>query len=110
MKYKPSIHMPRWASRLTLIVESVKIERLQDISEEDARAEGIEWSDSLDPHGPCKWRVYGEPSTGTSCPIYSFQSLWKYLHGPDAWDQNPDVVVIGFGVVKSNIDEIKEAA
>lgn len=85
-KWRPSIHMPRWASRITLRVTSVKIERLQDISEEDAKGEGVE---------PV---VAGR--AGWSDPIYShrtgFVRLWNELHGAGAWLANPEVVAISF--------------
>jgi hypothetical protein len=70
----PSIHIPRWASRITLEVESVRVERLQDISEADARAEGI-WQ----PNWPLAWRT-----------------LWKSINGPGSWDANPWVWVVTF--------------
>jgi hypothetical protein len=109
-KWKPSIHMPRWASRLTLVVTAVKMERLQEISEGDAIAEGIEWIPELDPVGPCKWRVYTQPHAGTSSPVASFESLWASLHGDGAWNQNPEVVALSFTVHATNIDRMKEAA
>ena len=91
-KALPSIHMPRWASRLTLIVESVKVERLQDISEEDAIAEGCAPDEAgLNPN-----------SIGPAKAI--FEQLWNSINGPGAWDANPWVAAIGFRVIKANID------
>lgn len=89
-KWRPSIHMPRWASRLTLTVTEVRVQRLQDISEEDAVAEGVSGSD---------WNGEG--------PRYrpAFHALWNSLHGPDAWDANPWVVAVSFTVRNGNIDE-----
>lgn len=82
----PSIHMPRWASRITLEVTAIKVERLQDISEEDAEAEGV------DPV------VAGR--TGWSEPILThrtgFVRIWNELHGDGAWLANPEVVAISF--------------
>jgi hypothetical protein len=89
----PSIHMPRWASRLTLTVTAVRVERLQEISDDDAAAEGVsdEWADT---------EVYGQ-----SQPYrYGFSALWNSLHGPGAWDANPEVVAISFDLRKGNID------
>lgn len=109
-RWRPSIHMPRWASRLTLLVESVKVERLQDISEVDAIAEGIAKS----PHGNGdQWLDYPEGSSaaGWIDPRASFRSLWKSIHGADGWIENPYVAAISFRVVKENIDSLeKEAA
>lgn len=82
----PSIHMPRWCSRITLRVTAIKIERLQDISEEDAKAEGVEPA------------VAGR--SGWSEPIYThrtgFVRIWNELHGEGAWLANPEVVAISF--------------
>jgi hypothetical protein len=106
--WKPSIHMPRWASRLTLIVTATKIERLQDISKEDAIAEGIERVKL----GPFGWRDYewiDQPEPGTGA-VASFMTLWDSIHGPDGWTSNPEVVALTFRVVRENIDRIKEAA
>lgn len=93
----PSIHMPRWASRLTLTVTEVRVHRLQDISEADAVAEG---GDAV------QARMY--PELGTCRHWY--QDLWNSLHGPDAWDANPWVVALTFTVERGNIDLIGGAA
>lgn len=89
----PSIHMPRWASRLTLIVIGIKVERLQDISEDDARAEGVETISMADVRRPATWTNRGD-----------FAQLWNKLHGAGAWDANPFVVAISFRVIRANID------
>lgn len=103
-KIRPSIHMPRWASRLTLTVTDVRVTRLQDISEADAAAEGCE----CDTDG---WRDYLFPSTqccGTARE--SYRTLWNSLHGPDAWDANPWVVAVSFTVQRGNIDQLAQVA
>ena len=97
MQWRPSIHMPRWASRLTLIVTDVRVQRLQNISEDDARAEGLTqayegWA--TDPEGRC----YGDTAKS------SFTQLWDSLHGDEAWSANPWVAAINFTVLKGNID------
>jgi hypothetical protein len=90
-----SNHMPRWASRLTLLVTDVRVQRLQDISNEDARAE-FWWGDLPDDQ-----RQPTKTATGM------FRYLWNSLHGPDAWDANPWVCAISFDVIKGNIDEMR---
>lgn len=97
----PSIHMPRDCSRILLEVVDVRVERLQEISEADAVAEGIENDPRLDPVGPCKWRHYGKPGTGVSPPSFSFRTLWESINGPDSWDSNPWVWVITFKKVNT---------
>lgn len=119
-KCKPSIHMPRWASRLTLLVTAVKIERVQDISEEDAKAEGMVFVDhGLNRYGQqCegwhsdKAEAERGPDFCLGTARFAFGNLWEKLHGPDAWAQNPFVVAITFRVIKANIDapEAREAA
>jgi hypothetical protein len=94
VRWRPSIHMPRWASRITLTVTATKIERLQDITDVDAKAEGIEATEF--------WREEHPPSI-------CFSVLWNSLHGAGAWDANSEVVAISFTVEKRNIDA-REAA
>jgi hypothetical protein len=92
-KPRPSIHMPRWASRIDLEVTEVRIERLQAITEEDARAEGVE-PFPLDPEGDC-W-TDGKHRT-------AFNYLWGEINGwtgPKAWDANPWVWVVSFRVAE----------
>ena len=113
----PSVHMPREFSRLTLIVEAVKVERLQDISTVDAMAEGIgqTWGDWGGHPPECfvgENNRYGDAS-GTHIydnhtSIKNFSILWNSTHGPGAWEANPWVVALTFRVVKGNIDQIGE--
>jgi hypothetical protein len=91
LKWKPSIHMPRWASRLTLIVTEVRIERLRNITDGDALAEGIACTDFFRKEHP---------------PSICFSVLWDSLHGQGAWIANPDVVAISFDVIERNIDSL----
>jgi hypothetical protein len=106
----PAIHMPRIISRLTLIVTATKIERLQDIRETDCIAEGAQiirlYGNPVD-DGPMVRlgpdHVYGTPRTW-------FRELWDELHGPGAWDANPEVVALTFVVHKQNIDALARAA
>lgn len=91
-RWRPSIHMPRWASRITLEITDVRVERLNAISEEDARAEGI-----ID--GGCL--NCGEPEPcGCANPepdaTDAFAYLWQSIYGQEIWNANPWVWVISF--------------
>jgi hypothetical protein len=100
--WRPSIHMPRWASRLTLTVTDVRLQRLHDISEEDALAEGVE--SCMTTRGRM-WKAYGEPpNSWVESARLSFARLWETIHGPDAWNENPWVVALTFTVEQRNID------
>lgn len=106
----PALHMPRWASRITLHVEAVRVERLQDISEDGASAEGVKF-ESADPPFyyvpgilPHSLTAVGVEEPGGRHAIRSFAKLWDHLHGDGAWQRNPEVVAITFRVERSNID------
>ncbi len=105
-KIRVSIHMPRWTSRITLLVSDVRVERLQDCSEADAIAEGIEGFACI---GGNAWRDYsgGEGfnvrDRGTPA-CRSYATLWDSINGPGAWEANPWVVAVTFEVVRGNID------
>lgn len=91
-RWRPSIHMPRWASRILLEITDVRVERLNAISEEDARAEGI-----ID--GGCL--NCGEPEPcGCANPepdaTDAFAYLWQSIYGQENWNANPWVWVISF--------------
>lgn len=110
-KWKPSIHMPRWASRITLTVTDVKVERLQDISEADAIAEGCS------PAGDGKFFIPGqyrytsprEPRTAISA-VSAFGSLWRQINGDASWEADSWVAAYTFTVALGNIDQIARAA
>lgn len=84
--WRPSIHMPRWASRITLAITDVQVQRVQEISHKDALAEGVEYDVSQD-HGS---------------PLCRFQQLWDALNAKRgfSWESNPWVWVITFSVVR----------
>ncbi len=112
LKWKPSIYMPRWASRLTLLVTDVRVQRLQDIegqhpTESDAIAEGV----NAIHHGDGEYYYSAfrtEPHPKNWCdPADAFRELWNSIHGPDAWAENPWVAAISFDVVKANIDQVQ---
>lgn len=103
-RWRPSIHMPRWAGRIMLEVVSIKVQRLHDISEEDAFSEGIE---RIEEHS---WSAKGAAPLGTfrgmdewsdAEPFWTdatdaYRSLWEIEHGLDSWNANPWVWVIEF--------------
>ncbi|WP_434672199.1 hypothetical protein [Pseudomonas sp. R1-15] len=95
-KSRPSIHMQRWASRILLEITAVRVERLQDISDEQAKAEGIiphvrggwHWH----PHNPSDvddWHQFGFKT-----PVWAFHDLWVGINGQKNWDANPWVWVV----------------
>lgn len=85
--WRPSIFMPRWASRITLEIESVRVERLHDITEEDAKAEGVSESMSCG---------YLDNGTSSCSPRCKFKNLWQSINGKGSWDLNPWVWMIQF--------------
>ena len=104
-KLIPSIHMPRWASRITLIVTDVRVERLQDISEAGAQAEGVQRLEGPSPvlgHSDWTGPVLGHPMTSTYVEAYA--RLWDDIHGHRAGHLNPWVAAYTFTVERRNID------
>jgi hypothetical protein len=100
--WKSSIHMPRWASRLTLELTDVRVERLQDISEDDAKAEGLkQWEHRND----LAYGYDGGAPHGYGSPRGAFHALWESIHGVDSWNENLWVWVLTFRVHHCNIDE-----
>ena len=99
-KLVPPIHMPRWASRITLAVTAVRVQRLQEISEEDAIAEGVcSFAESLD---SVAWgnmsqldRVAMVHATYGSA-VAAYRHLWESIHGAESLERNPWVVAISF--------------
>lgn len=94
-RWRPSIHMPRWASRLTLRITDVRVQRVQEISEEDAAAEGVERT-----HAGGPW---GEESL-----IESFSALWDSIYAKRGygWDANPWVWALTFEIIHANVDDV----
>lgn len=86
--WRPSIHMPRDASRLTLEVKAVRVERLQQISEADAMCEGCSVVGSVE-------------ARNVALPREQFQTLWNSINGPESWNANPWVWVVEFEGVPS---------
>lgn len=92
--WRSPIIMPRWASRITLDVIAVRVERLQEISEADARAEGSDLQG---------FRSLPDGIAGREYRI-SFSALWESIHGPESWDANPLVWVIEFKRVEGGAE------
>ncbi|MEM6775637.1 MAG: hypothetical protein AAF640_12390 [Pseudomonadota bacterium] len=116
-KWKPSIHMPRWASRITLQVTGVRVERLQDISKDEAESEGIQYLVSEEGHplldisskdSPLRFlneanreRFRLGDRSGVEFDYVNwarahFAALWESINGRGSWDANPWVWVIEF--------------
>jgi len=88
--------MPRWASRITLEVESVRVERLQEIGEEDCIAEGVEvWEEKGYDDRQDYYRDYITKGAFYTAKA-SYESLWTKINGPGSWDANPFVWVVTF--------------
>lgn len=91
LRWRPSIFMPRWASRIVLEIEEVRVQRLQEISPEDAKTEGVK-------RGPCNCANW----VSCGCPLSSyrlaFSKLWESINAKRGfgWDRDPFVWVIGF--------------
>ena len=126
-KYRYARFMPRWASRITLTVTDVRVERLQSISEIDAIAEGVIWQEPTE--ADREWAAAGDQETGVpydidgvwtvpgakgpvksdvwGCtPQQCYQFLWNSLHDKpgERWEDNPWVVATSFAVAQRNID------
>lgn len=111
-RYRQARFMPRWASRLTITVTDARVQQLQDISEEDAIAEGVEPLH----HG---WFPYGISTfmttviNGREVPAQccrtardSYRLLWDFINGAGSWDANPWITAATFNLEERNIDEV----
>ncbi|WP_302421241.1 hypothetical protein [uncultured Citrobacter sp.] len=96
--WRPSIHMPRWASRITLDITDVRVERLNGISETDAEAEGIDMEALFDSQD-CYDCIADHNMTGRPTAKGAFKYLWESIYGEENWQANPWVWVIEFKVV-----------
>lgn len=120
-KHRQGMHMPRWAARLTLTVTDVRVERLQEISEADAQAEGLT-SLTKDGGRVYKWGIPdrdglpGNDDDGWHWRDWdvsakaAYARLWNSLHAKpgERWDDDPWIVAVTFTVARGNIDEVPE--
>jgi len=102
-RWRPFIHMPRWASRLTLEVVSVRVERVQEISEADAISEGVQTHaqhygiEEQTLEGRTPWYRYDGAACAAVSAKHSFQTLWESINGKThPWASNPWVWVVEF--------------
>lgn len=107
-RWRPSIHMPRKHSRITLEITGIRVDRLQEISEEDAMAEGVDRDpEPLDPDDQEDPREVGYPSASALAMAEAtmhrrlFSSLWERIHGAGSWDANPWVWIVEFRRVEA---------
>lgn len=103
VKWENSMFMPRKASRLTLEIKDIRVERVQDISEEDAKAEGSQIA-IADLPKPCQQAAWSEKQ--------QFSRIWDFINNKPgkSWDDNPWVWVVVFKVHQINVDEFLEKA
>ena len=110
------MYQPRWASRLTLTVTDVRVQRLQECSREDAIAEGVEM-ESADPPFyyvpgiyPNSLTAIGIEEPGGRHPERAYAKLWDHINGDGSWAANPWIVALTFTVERRNIDALSHAA
>jgi len=100
VRWRPSIHMPRWASRILLEITAVRVERLTRISEADAQAEGVaQLRGGYWKHYQPEWTQYQLSARG------SFVTLWQAIYGVESWHADPWVWVINFKIIDVCINE-----
>lgn len=101
-RWRSPVHMPRWASRITLRITDVRVQRLHDITEGDAAAECVAPAATHATYG------YGGLSAlaDEHAHMRAFRDLWASIHGPGSWGENPWVWALTFEVLRCNIDEI----
>ena len=109
LRKKPSIHMPRWASRLTLRVTDVRCERIQRTTDCSAIKEGLFKQEhhfsSMDyPFDNVGYKTSKSSTFICSCPVIAFKDIWDSIYSN--WDENPWVWVIEFEVIRKNVDEV----
>lgn len=99
VKWKPSIHMPRCASRILLEVTNVRVERLQDISDDDVIAEGCIKFPFEDDYA---YTFREDDKTGHATGTGAYRNLWESIYGQGSFDLNPFVWILEFNVTSQN--------
>lgn len=95
--WRPSIHMPRWASRITLEITGVRVEQLKSIREEEARSEGVaRLREGFWKHYQPGWTQHQLSARG------SFATLWDSIYGSGEWERNPWVWVVEFNRIEGD--------
>ncbi|AKL08552.1 MULTISPECIES: ASCH domain-containing protein [Klebsiella] len=98
IRWTPSIHMPRWASRILLEITDVRVERLNAINERDAQAEGVgKLRGGFWQHYQPGWTQHQLSARG------SFVTLWKSIYGEESWNSNPWVWVVEFKRIEGDV-------
>lgn len=108
-RHRQAMHMPRWASRLTLLVTDVRVQRLQEIGEADALAEGIVEHEATMTE-PAEYTI-GPDSLLYSNAVEAYAALWDSLHTDPGtrWEDNPWIYAVSFDVRRGNIDNLEGA-
>lgn len=117
-RWRPSIHMFQWASRLTLHVTEARVQRLQDITSGDALAEGIKSTDYWNPKSlesrPFDEKWWDDATFWAEYPQLVYRELWDAINGtreaPDAWGLNPWIAAYTFEVERCNISQARNPA
>lgn len=110
-----AIHMPRWASRLTLRITDVRVQRLRDICRDDAIAEGTDFhkcptrqtQTSIDAQAAARSIGMCAHYTAEIDYVGGYQWLWESINGPGSWSANPWVWALTFDVIKANVDQVQ---
>jgi len=107
MTWRPSIFMPKEVCRIFLECTNVRVERLNDISEKDAIAEGVEKHSDF---GSTGYILYTEPEAAHTDidAVWSFESLWETINGKKSWDDNPFVFVYDFKLTECPTNFLKD--
>lgn len=112
-RFRQGMHMPKWASRITLHVTEVREQRLQDISVNDCMAEGIQSTEHWRPKDlndrPFEEKWWDDATFWAEYPPLAYRALWETINGPGSWEKNPWVAAYTFTIEKANIDQARKS-